>query len=206
MGIAAFVLAHWGLLYLPLCAAVPPLFCETANELFSPNSSSPDLRRASSQMWVSSGHTETVEQKDIDTTFLLQWQFNVFDQCNDKLWIYQLSTWYTDVSFGFNLVGLQQCRITSGVICKGNWFYWPWMRTTFMNVLADECFWEAQGFPNCSAFKCPWFKSLSRIMIGVHKQSRILALSLTYYDKQRTAVFYRVSLGSYKVLKSHKLN
>lgn len=36
MGIAAFVLAHWGLLYLPFSAAIPPLFGKLQMNYFLP--------------------------------------------------------------------------------------------------------------------------------------------------------------------------
>lgn len=64
MSIAAFVLAHWGLLYLPLRPS--SLLCEAANELFSTNSPSPDPRRAPGQTWEwTRGRTETPNRRTL---------------------------------------------------------------------------------------------------------------------------------------------
>lgn len=157
MGIAAFVLAHWGLLYLPLCVAVPPLFVKLHMNYLLPIHH--HLIWCGSELGAYGdtqieGHWFGSRQQHLQ-------QFYVFNQCIDKLWIYQHFILYRHilyVSLGFSLVASTSlCSITtnSNQIYQYSqdtilhllffmkeilWLYWPWMKTAFMNVLADECF------------------------------------------------------------------
>lgn len=74
MSIAAFVLAHWGLLYLPLCVAVPPLFVKLQMNYFLPIHHHPIWGGRRAKCGSELGSYGDAKQKDIDlsaTTFHL---------------------------------------------------------------------------------------------------------------------------------------
>lgn len=144
-----------------LCAAVPPLLCEAANELFfhqfiitrSEEGAEPNVG-------VSSGHMDG-KQKDIDlsaATFhfgalTVTALIRVLTNCGFISTPYLRHSYIIRIEFSGFKESMQHnnkfisnaARIPYSLFFF--WLFWPWMRTNLMIVLAD-CF--LKSVPNCS--------------------------------------------------------
>lgn len=97
MGIVAFVLAHWGLLYLPLYVAIPPPLLWNCWIIFSQFIINQSEEGVKPKVGVTSGHIVYAKQKDIYVKVrniylsALPVKALCFNQCIDTFLIYQHS-------------------------------------------------------------------------------------------------------------------